>query len=61
MDSLVILLLGTVGLLAFGVFVSGSLREKSGKNIHDKNNPWNFWLPVIVILVVYMVVMAFRQ
>lgn len=61
MASLVILLVLTLALVAVSVFLGDSIREKSGKNIHDKNNPWNFLLPVGVMIGIYLVVMTIKE
>ena len=61
MDSLVILLVLALGLVAVSVYLSASAREKSGKDIHDKNNPWNFWLPVLIMVGIYLVVMSLKE
>ena len=60
MDSLFLVIVGAIGLIAIGVFVSGTVREKAGKDIHDKNNNWNFFGPVLVVFVIYAVIMLIK-
>jgi hypothetical protein len=60
MDSLFLLIVGAIVLVGIGVFLSDTVREKSGKNIHDKNDKWNFLGPVLVVFVIYAVVMLIK-
>lgn len=61
MEILVIGLGLTLGFVALSVFLGDSIREKSGKNIHDKKDPWNFFAPVGVMIGIYLLVMTLKE
>jgi hypothetical protein len=61
MASLVILLVLTLALVAVSVFLGASIREKAGKNIYDKNNAWNFLMPVGVMIGIYLIAMTLKE
>ncbi len=63
MDSLLILILGAVGLLGLGVFVSSEIQRKQGKTdaqISSRDNNQGFVIAVVVIFVIYFVALMIK-
>ena len=63
MDALLLTILGAVGLVGLGVFISSEIQRKQGKTdaqISSRDNNQGFVIVVVVIFVIYFVALMIK-
>lgn len=63
MDALLLTILGAVGLVGLGVFISSEIQRKQGKTdsqISSRDNSQGFVIAVVVIFVIYFVALMIK-
>ena len=63
MDALLLTILGAVGLVGLGIFISSEIQRKQGKTdaqISSRDNNQGFVIAIVVIFLIYFVALMIK-